>query len=80
MTFAGHCHREQKYGCLSYNHYVILSLEQVDSLVPTITEELGTGGLTIRQSLPPGTTMFLNSSECGPLEHHRLRHPPLRSF
>jgi hypothetical protein len=33
MTFSGQRHREQEYGYLSYNHYILLSLEQVDSLV-----------------------------------------------
>lgn len=47
MTFAGHRHREQEYGYLSYNHYIVLNLERVDSLVPTGTEALGTDGLTI---------------------------------
>jgi len=48
-TFAGHCRHEKEYGYLSYNHYVILSLEQVNSLVRTVTEaeELGTRGLTM---------------------------------
>jgi hypothetical protein len=46
MTFAGHRCREQEYGYLS-NHYVVLSLEQVNSLVCTVTEELSTRGLTV---------------------------------
>ena len=47
MTFAGHCHCKQEYSYLSYNHYVIRTLEQVNSLVHTITEEPSTCELTI---------------------------------
>jgi hypothetical protein len=47
MTFAGHRRHEKEYGYLSYNHYVVLSLEQVNSLVCIVTEELGTRGLTV---------------------------------
>jgi hypothetical protein len=43
---AGHRHREQEYGHLSYYHHVILGLEDVGSLVHTVTEELGTRGFT----------------------------------
>ena len=38
-----HCHHhDQEYGYLSYYHYVVLSIEQVDSLVPAVS----TRGLT----------------------------------
>jgi hypothetical protein len=42
MSVPGHCHREQEYGYLSYYHHIVLGLEVVDSLVHTVTEELGT--------------------------------------
>ena len=53
MSVAGHRHREQEYGYLSYYYHIILGLEAVDSLVHTVTEEIGTRGLT---------TLFLLSS------------------
>jgi hypothetical protein len=31
MSVAGHRHREQEYGCLSYHHRIVLGLEEVDS-------------------------------------------------
>ncbi len=46
MSVAGHRHREQEYGYLSYYHHIVLGLEEVDSLVHTVTEELSTRGLT----------------------------------
>jgi len=39
-------HREREYGHLSYHHHVVLSLDEVNRLVRTVTEELGTRGLT----------------------------------
>jgi hypothetical protein len=62
MTFAGHHHHEQEYGYLSYNHYIVLSLEQVDSLV---TEVLSTHGLT---------TPFLFSSQALDVNSSGVRH------
>ena len=46
MSVAGQPHREREYGYLSYYHHVVLGLEEVESLVHTVTEELRTGGLT----------------------------------
>ncbi|KAI9507647.1 hypothetical protein F5148DRAFT_1306912 [Russula earlei] len=42
----GSRHREQDYGYLSYQHHVVLGLDDVDRLVHTLTDELGTRGLT----------------------------------
>jgi hypothetical protein len=42
MSVAGHPHCEHEYDHLSYSHHVVLGLEVVDSLVHTVTEELGT--------------------------------------
>ena len=42
----GHRGREQDYGYLSYHHHIVLGLEVVDRLVHTVTDELGTRGLT----------------------------------
>ncbi|KAI0280241.1 hypothetical protein BC826DRAFT_1191647 [Russula brevipes] len=42
----GHRGREQDYGYLSCHHHIVLGLEEVDRLVHTVTEELGTRGLT----------------------------------
>ena len=38
--------REQDYGYLSYRRHVVLGLDEVDRLVRTVTDELGTRGLT----------------------------------
>ena len=38
MSVAGHHHREQEYVYLSYYHHIVLGLEEVDSLVHTVTE------------------------------------------
>ena len=46
MSITGHPQREQEYGYLSYFHHVVLGLDEVDCLVHTVTEELGTRGLT----------------------------------
>jgi len=46
MSITGHRQREQEYGYLSYFHHVVLGLDEVDRLVHTVTEELGTRGLT----------------------------------
>jgi len=46
MSIQEHRHREQEYGYLSYYHHIVLDLKEVDSLVHTITEQLGTRGLT----------------------------------
>jgi hypothetical protein len=40
MPVSGHRHHEQEYGYLSYYHHIVLGLEEVDSLVHTVTEEL----------------------------------------
>jgi Domain of unknown function (DUF1708) len=45
MNIPGHRQREQEYGCLSYFHHIVLGLDEVDRLVHTVTEELGTRGL-----------------------------------
>ncbi len=42
----GHREHEQDYGYLFYQHHVVLGLEEVNRLVRTVTEELGTRGLT----------------------------------
>ena len=46
MNSTGHRHREQEYGYLSYHHHIVLGLDEVHRLVHTVTEELGTRGLT----------------------------------
>ena len=46
MSITGHRQWEQEYCYLSYFHHVVLGLDEVDCLVHTITEELGTCGLT----------------------------------
>jgi hypothetical protein len=46
MNIIGYRHRDQEYGYLSYYHHVVLGLEEVHRLVHTVTEELGTRGLT----------------------------------
>ena len=46
MTITGPREREQDYGYLSYHRHVVLGLDEVDRLVRTVTEELGTRGLT----------------------------------
>ncbi|KAN0128116.1 hypothetical protein V8E53_014097 [Lactarius tabidus] len=38
--------REQDYGYLSYQRHIVLGLDEVDRLVRTVTDELGTRGLT----------------------------------
>ncbi len=45
-SITGHRQREQEYGYLSYFHHVVLGLDEVDRLVHTVIEELGTRGLT----------------------------------
>jgi hypothetical protein len=42
----GHREHEPDYGYLSYQHHIVLNLEEVNRLVRTVTEELGTCGLT----------------------------------
>ena len=42
MSITGHHQWEQEYGYLSYFHHVVLGLDEVDRLVHTVTEELGT--------------------------------------
>ena len=61
MTFAGHRRHEQECGYLSYNHYVVRTLEQVNSLVRTVTEELSTHGLAV-PFLFSSLTLDVNSS------------------
>ena len=46
MSTTGHRQREQEYCYLSYFHHVVLGLDEIDRLVHTVTEELGTRGLT----------------------------------
>jgi len=46
MSITGHHQWEQEYDYLSYFHHVVLGLDEVDRLVHTVTEELGTGDLT----------------------------------
>ena len=46
MTITGPRDREQDYGYLSYERHVVLVLDEVDRLVRTVTDELGTCGLT----------------------------------
>ena len=68
MTFAGHCRCEQEYSYLSYNHYVVCTLEQVNSFVRTVTEELSTHGLTI-PFLFSSLTLDVNSlGICHPIQ------------
>ena len=64
------CHRrqEQEYSYLSYLHHVVLGLDEVDRLVPTVTEELGAHGLTTTFLFPamPSTSAlpeFIASSK-----------------
>ena len=64
MSITGHPQREQEYGYLSYFHHVVLSLDEVDRLVHTVTEELGTRGLT---------TAFLFSSHALDVNSSRVR-------
>jgi hypothetical protein len=42
----GHHGREQDYDYQSYHHHIVLGLEGVYRLVHTVTDELGTRGLT----------------------------------
>ena len=68
MIFAGHRCHEQEYSYLSYNHYVVCTLKQVNSLVRTITEELSTHGLAI-PFLFSSLTLDVNSSGvCRPVQ------------
>ncbi|KAI0271985.1 hypothetical protein BGY98DRAFT_1108804 [Russula aff. rugulosa BPL654] len=60
----GHREREQDYGYLSYQHNVVLGLEEVNRLVRTLTDELGTRGLT---------TPFLFSSLALDISSSRVR-------
>ena len=46
MIITGPREREQDYGYLSYQRHVVLGLDEVDRLVRTVTDELGTRGLT----------------------------------
>jgi len=46
MSITGHRQWEQEYCYLSYFHHIVLGLDEVDRLVHTVTEELGTCGLT----------------------------------
>jgi len=52
MSITGYRQREQEYGCLSYLHHVVLGLDEVDRLVHTVTEKLGTRGLTTPSFFP----------------------------
>ena len=73
MSITGHRQREQEYGYLSYFHHVVLGLDEIDRLVHTVTEELGTRGLT---------TPFLFSSralDVNPSRVHRLIQAFLRT-
>jgi hypothetical protein len=44
--------RKQYYYYLCYQHHVILGLEEVNRLVRTVTDELGTCGLTTLSAFP----------------------------
>ena len=46
MTVIGPREREQDYGYLSVHRHIVLGLDEVARLVQTITDELGTRGLT----------------------------------
>jgi hypothetical protein len=46
MIITGPREREQDYGYLSYQRHIVLGLDEVDRLVRTVTDELGTRGLT----------------------------------
>jgi len=46
MSITGHCQQEQEYGHLSYLHHIVLSPNEVDHLVHTVTKGLGTCLLT----------------------------------
>jgi len=61
MSITGYRQQEQEYGCLSYLHHVVLGLDEVDRLVHTVTEKLGTRGLTT-PFLFPGLALDVNSS------------------
>jgi Meiotically up-regulated protein Msb1/Mug8 domain len=63
-TITGHHEREQDYGYLSYQHHVVLGLDEVNRLVRTVTDELGTRGLT---------TPFLFSSLAIDINSARVR-------
>ena len=63
-TIIGHREREQDYGYLSYQHHVVLGLDEVNRLVRTVTDELGTRGLT---------TPFLFSSLAIDINSARVR-------
>ena len=69
-TITGHREREQDYGYLSYQHHVVLGLEEVNRLVRTVTDELGTRGLT---------TPFLFSSLALDISSSRV-HRLIQSF
>jgi len=64
MSITGHPQREQECSYLSYFHHVVLGLDEVDRLVHTVTEELGTRGLT---------TAFLFSSHALDINSSRVR-------
>ena len=55
---------EQESGHLSYLHHLVLVLDEIDCLVHTVTEELGTRGLT---------TPFLSSSHALNVNSSRVR-------
>jgi hypothetical protein len=63
-AITGHREREQDYGYLSYQHHVVLGLDEVNRLVRTVTDELGTRGLT---------TPFLFSSLAIDINSARVR-------
>ena len=46
MSITGHSQWAKKYGYLSYLRHVVLGLDEVDHLVHTVTEELGTCSVT----------------------------------
>jgi hypothetical protein len=47
MSITGHRRCQQEYGYLSYLYYAVLGLDEVDRLAHTVTEEVGTRGLTV---------------------------------
>jgi Domain of unknown function (DUF1708) len=62
MTIIGSREREQDYGYLSVHRHVVLGLDEVARLVQTITDELGTRGLTTPFLLFSSLALDVNSS------------------
>ena len=65
--------REQDYGYLSYQRHVVIGLDEVDRLVRTVPDELGTRGLTTPSSsqASPSTSPHPTSGDLSKLSFER---------